>query len=169
MVRPTACTYTKVLIEFEFNNLAPGDRTRYARIDIIRPRKHILQSNRHLLAMPVGLGQFGDLTQNHMLERNFINKTYWKVVKTMWIPVFNKSGVNKSFTTVRSVMRSYKNEGVIRCDLNAADSVGNLYPTIQENVPPHEQEWCVISCDIVPNRLSVLRHTSWRDQNGTSA
>jgi hypothetical protein len=83
LVRPTACTYTKVLFEFEFNNLAPGDRTRYARIDIIRPRKHILQSNRHLLAMPVGLGQFGDLTQNYMLERNFINKTYWKVVKTM--------------------------------------------------------------------------------------
>ena len=161
---------TSMKFEFAFNNLSPGERTRWCRIDIIRPKKVVREGQLHLLKLPFGLGQFEKLTDNYMLYRNFINKLYWDVIHTKWIPVVNNTNtVTKGFTKVVTINRSFKNDPIFRTDLNAMDPIGGSWADFQDNVPYNQTEWCVISCDLVPDRVSILKKDVWRDQAGTSA
>lgn len=142
---------------------------------IVRPRKQLLTSGFHTLNMPDGLGQFTALTANNMVDRNFINSTYWKVIKTKWIPLVNNSGVNKHITKVVTINRSYKYSPIIRTDLNSTSMTAagvTTYPMFHQQTDPSTLEWCVLSAgssNILPRSMSILRQISWRDQNGTSA
>lgn len=166
---------TSVKIQLEFNNYPANERTDWFRIDVVRPKKHLLSSAFHKLNMPEGLGQFTALTANNMVDRNFINSTYWDVVYTKWIPLVNNSGVNKHITKVVTINRSYKNSPVIKTDLNstsATEAGVTTYPMFHQQTDPTQLEWCVISAgssDILPRSMSILRQISWRDQSGTSA
>ena len=55
---------TSVKLEFEFNAYPANERDCYMRIDVIRPRKILLDSIYHDLTMPKGLGQFCNLGPN---------------------------------------------------------------------------------------------------------
>ena len=107
-----------------------------------------------------------------MLERNFINKMYWQVKKTIWIPVRNNSGHTKNISLHATVNRSYKGDKPFRPDMNASNPAASKYAPFHDIVDPRDLEWCVISHSIGAaylNRMTILRRTSWRDQNGTSA
>lgn len=163
---------TSVKFEFEFNDYPANERASYMRIDVIRPRKLLLDSIYHDLTMPKGLGQFTNLSEHYMLNRNLINTTYWEIVQTKWIKVSNDSGVNKGVTRFATINRSYKNSPVIKTDLNSQSAGSNpvTYPMFHQKVDPRQLEWCVISTGFrIPERMSILRKISWRDQNGTSA
>lgn len=163
---------TKVTFEFAISNVPANMWNQYIRIDIVKPRKILNISTQHHLKMPTGLGQFSYLAENSMLKRNFINPTYWKTVKTIWIPVSNNTGAAKYFQVTRTITRSYKNDKPFKPDLNASDPVLNKYAPFHDLVDPRDLEWCVISSSIDSNmfdRVSILRQTSWRDQNGTTA
>lgn len=166
---------TSVKIQIEFNNYPANERTDWFRIDVVRPKKHLLASNFHSLNMPHGLGQFTALTRNNMVDRNFINPTYWDIVYTKWVPLVNNSGVAKHITKIVTINRSYKNQKPIRTDLNSTSITKagvTTYPQFHEQTDPTQLEWCIISAgssDIQPRSMSILRQISWRDQNGTSA
>ena len=163
---------TKVTFEFEIGSVAAGSTTHWIRIDIDKPRKMLNISTQHHLKMPTGIGQFAKLTEQYMLNRNFINKTYWEVKKTIFIPIKNDSGVTKQINLQRTISRSYKNAKPFRPDLNASQAVADKYAPFHDVVDPRDIEWCLISHNLGSNnfnRMSILRHTSWRDQNGTSA
>lgn len=162
---------TKVQFEFEVGSVTAGSTTHWIRIDVVKPKKMLNISTQHHLKMPTGIGQFAKLTEQYMLNRNFINKTYWYVAKTMWIPIKNDSGVTKQINVQKTIKRSYQNAKPFRPDLNASQSVAGKYAPFHDVVDPRDIEWCVISHNLGTNfnRMSVLRHTSWRDQNGTAA
>lgn len=163
---------TKVTFEFDITNVPANMWKQYIRIDIVKPRKVINISTQHHLKMPTGLGQFSYLAENNVIDRNFINPTYWKKIKTIWIPISNQTGVAKYFQVRRTITRSYKNNKPFKPDLNASKPVLNKYAPFHDLVDPKDLEWCVISSSIDPamfNRVAILRHTSWRDQNGVSA
>lgn len=164
---------TSVKFEFEFNDYAANQRDSYIRIDIIRPKKLLLDSLYHDLTMPKGLGQFCNLAELYMLNRNYINTTYWDIVQTKWIKISNDSGVAKGVTKIVTVNRSYKNSPIIKTDLNstsAGTGGGTTYPMFHHQVDPRMLEWCVVSTGFqIPERMSILRKISWRDQNGASA
>ena len=141
------------------------------RIDIVKPKKILLDSIYHDLTMPKGLGQFCNLAENYMLNRNVINTTYWDIVSTKWVKISNNSGVSKGVTRMVTVNRSYKNSPVIKTDLNSTSAGSNpvTYPMFHHSVDPRQLEWCVISTGFrIPERMSILRQISWRDQNGTA-
>ena len=164
---------TSVRFEFEFNNYPANQRDSHIRIDIIRPKKMLLDSFYHDLNMPEGLGQFASLVELYMLNRNYINNTYWDIVQTKWIKVSNDSGVDKGVTALATINRSYKNSPIIKTDLNstsAGSGAQTTYPMFYQAVDPRQLEWCVISTGFqIPERMSILRKISWRDQNGASA
>uniref|UniRef100_UPI004048401E hypothetical protein n=1 Tax=Rheinheimera sp. TaxID=1869214 RepID=UPI004048401E len=166
---------TSVKIQIEFNNYPANERTDWFRIDVVRPKKRLLQSTFHSLNMPHGLGQFTALTKSNMVDRNFINPTYWDIVYTKWVPLVNNSGVAKHITKIVTINRSYKNAKPIRTDLNSTSMTKlgvTTYPQFHEQTDPTQLEWCIISAgssDIQPRSMSILRQISWRDQNGTSA
>jgi len=85
--------------------------------------------------MPTGLGQFTHIADTNMLNRNFINKQYWDVKQTKWIKISNNSGTSKVMKKVFSISRSFKNDGLIRCDLDVYYS-GDIAPVFYENVSP---------------------------------
>ena len=164
---------TSVKFEFEFNNYPANQRDSHIRIDIIKPKKFLLDSVYHDLSMPDGLGQFCNLVELYMLNRNFINTTYWDIVQTKWIKISNNSGVDKGVTGLATINRSYKNSPIIKTDLNstsAGTGGATTYPMFHHAVDPRQLEWCVISTGFqIPERMSILRQISWRDQGGTSA
>ncbi len=162
---------TKVTFEFEIAAQPAGYPTQWIRIDVVKPKKMLNISTQHHLKMPTGIGQFAKLTEQYMLDRNFINKVYWQRIKTIYIPITNNTSVSKQINLQRTVMRSYKNDKPFRPDLNASQAVAGKYAPFHDVVDPRDIEWCVISHNLGThlNRMSVLRHTSWRDHNGTSA
>ncbi len=164
---------TSVKIEMEWSAYPAATPTNWYRIDIVRPRKTIPVSAYHELQMPTGLGQFSSLTENYMLNRNFINPTYWEKVLTKWVPISNNSGVAKNISKVITINRSYKNTKPIATDFNSipVGEPGHDYqPGFAQNTDPRDLEWMVISSGFqVPERISILRQISWRDQDGTTA
>lgn len=163
---------TSVKFEFEFNDYPANQRASYIRIDIVRPRKILLDSIYHDLTMPKGLGQFTNLVELYMLNRNYINTTYWDIVQTKWVRVSNDSGTTKGVTALATINRSYKNSPVMKTDLNSQSAgTGTVtYPMFYQQMDPRQLEWCVISTGFqIPERMSILRKISWRDQNGTAS
>ena len=165
---------TSIKFEFTFEDYPANKAQSHMRIDVIRPRKVLLDSPFHDLTMPKGIGQFTGLCERDMVNRNFINPTYWEVVQTKWIPVSNNSGVAKNITKLVTINRSYKTMPIIKTDLNSTSSgmlPGTItYPNFYQSVDPRLLEWCIVSCgDVAPIRMTMLRQISWRDQNGTAA
>ena len=98
----------------------------------------------HELNMPNGLGQFTHIADTNMMYRNFINKTYWYVKQTKWIKIANTTGTDKQIQRVFTIKRTFKNDGYIRCDLDAYNP-GDTAPNFYENVSPHQLEWLIIT------------------------
>ena len=122
--------------------------------------------------MPKGLGQFCNLAELYMLNRNYINTTYWDIVQTKWVRISNDSGVAKGISKVVTVNRSYRDHPIIKTDLNStsAGTIVTSYPMFHQQVDPRTLEWCIINTGhVIPKRMSILRKLAWRDQNGTSA
>ena len=116
-------------------------------------------STQHHLKMPTGLGQFGHLAEAYMLERNFINKLYWDIKKTIWIPIRNNSGTTKHFNIYKTIRRSYKNDKPLRPDMNASAPHTNKYAPFHDLVDPRDLEWCVISSNVGANYLNRMSIT----------
>lgn len=154
---------TKIILSFEFNNAHAGDVAKWIRIDIVRPKKVFAVSDAHHLTLPVALEQFKNLATGDLDYQNTVNRSLWHC-KTKWYKLTNFSGQNKDLKRTVVLKQSYKNTPLIKCDLNA--TAGSNF---HGNVPPDMQEWMIISCgDSRPDRVRILRHTSWRDHVGVA-
>lgn len=165
---------TQLKFEILYNSIGAADPTNWIRFDVISPKKILPESTLHTLNMPKGIGQFANLGDQHMLQRGYINKEYWKVHSTKWVSFSNNSGVAKMMIKTVTINQSFKGTKPLNPDFDALDhstSAGGN-PTFTQNIDPRQLRWLVISVGSnasVPDQLNVLRHTSWRDQHGTTA
>lgn len=163
--KPLGC---KVSLQLSWNTITETTQPGWIRIDIIRPKKTLLQTVKHELNMPLGLGQFANLAHQDQLVRNYINPTLWHVKDTRWIKMTYGAAEMDQQQKTLTFKRSYKNDPIMKPDLNAVTVTG-VYSSFFENMSPQDLEWMIISTEgESPYYITIKKEMVWRDQHGTS-
>ena len=169
---------TKVTVNIECPSLAPNT-TYWARIDIIKPTKTLLQSNAHKLTLPFNLQSLAYLVSDNMSKRNRINRQYFKIYETRWIKMNNDTDVNK--TVERFKTFTFKFPANSPCEkINAREHVQTVTGQINENfisnMPPDSIYWMVLSTSFAGSlhasaemNVQLSRFISYRDPDGVAS
>lgn len=175
--------YTPISATYKFSfdmNMTPSAKAFWIRIDFITPNKILNQTTVRSLALPNSLPGFGNLAVDLFDDKNYINPTYWKMIKK---PIFLKfentsdtqgatSGnpptpnANRNIKRYASCHFSFPNK-VIKLDMDDYATSGE---TVLSNMALKDQIWCVVSNSAnAAIETKISRTIRFRDQHGVSA
>lgn len=169
---------TKVTVNIECPSLAPNT-VYWARIDIIRPTKVLLQSNVHKLTLPFNLQSLSYLASDDMVKRSRINRQYFKIYQTKWLKFTNNSDQNKTierFCNFRFTFPAGSPTERINAREHVQTVVGQVNENFISNMPPDSIYWMVLSTshsgsthNTQSMNLQMSRFISYRDPDGVAS
>lgn len=158
--------YSKFQFEFE-KSMVSADTDVWVRIDVVKPKKILLNSNTHKILMPDNMVTFAGLAEPSIHNRNAINPTFFtKVQKTRWIKLYNPDSLNIAKTIRKNVTINMKYPSkILKCDIEGTQN-------FIQNMAPQDLTWIVINSNVPHTdqglHVSCMRHNIWRDQHGTT-
>lgn len=167
---------TSVTFNLQCPNLSVHDFY-WVRIDVIRMKKDLLNSNAHQLSLPKNVQALGKMAADDLTHRNKFNSTYFQVIQTKWIKMTNNTDAAKSVHRYCKINYRFKDK-VLKLDMEGDihTATGEVTPNFVSNMPQDEIIWCLLSTSqnntASANKgkiqCQMTREISYRDSEGVA-
>jgi len=168
---------TTITFNVEAPSLSPN-QVYWCRIDIVKPKKILQNTNIHKLGLPQNIQSLSHLANDDMNKRNRYNREYFQVIKTKWIKLENKNEVNKTIEKFTKMYFKFPEKSTCT-KLGAGEAKitasGSLDTTFFSQMPLDEVYWCILSTSNASGnsdsnhvKLQMNRFISYRDRFGYS-
>lgn len=171
------------------HSMSPLDEDIWIRIDVVKVKKHMVHSDRHMLALPdnlQGLKNMAISATSLEHQKNAYNPQFFNVIKTKWVKLsldgqryhvntqtMNAAGLaitERNYKDVSKTIKMYHKfpNKLIVPDLKTTDEITFDFIKSQE---PDTLTWMIFNTSCASNapNINIRRTNRWRDSDGIAA